>query len=191
MGYVVNLTLDGKLAVVVGGGSVAARKVEDLLAARARVRVVAPEGCEKVRSLAARGEISAEWKPYGTADLEGAFLAVAATDDESLNARVASDAQARNILVNVVDRPELCTFTLPAVGRRGDLTFAVSTNGHCPSFSGVLRDEIMERYGPEYGELTSLFGRLRKEMIARGWNGARIKQAISEMYRARFKSAGR
>jgi precorrin-2 dehydrogenase/sirohydrochlorin ferrochelatase len=184
MGYVVNLVLDGKPAVVVGGGSVAARKVGDLLAARAKVRVVAIEACEEVRSLAGRGLISGDWRPYATPDMDGAFLAIAATDDESVNARVAADAQARNILVNVVDRPALCTFTLPAIGRRGNLTVAVATDGLCPSLAGVLRDEIMERYGPECAELVSLFGKLRTQMVALGWDGRRIKSAVSEIYRA-------
>jgi precorrin-2 dehydrogenase / sirohydrochlorin ferrochelatase len=184
MGYVVNLTLEGRPAVVVGGGAIAARKVEDLLAAKARVLVVAAEASPEVRSLADRGAISGEWRPYATTDLEGAFLVIAATNDEAVNAQVAADAQARNILVNVVDRPALCTFTLPAVGRRGELTFAVATDGLCPSLSGVLRDEIMERYGPEYGELVSLFGTVRKEMIALGWDSRRIKETVWEVYRA-------
>ena len=184
MGYVVNLILDGRAALVVGGGAVAARKIEDLLAARARVRVVAAEPCSKVRSMAAEGLIAGHWRPYETLDLDGAFLVVAATDDETVNVRVAADAQARNVLVNVVDRPALCTFTLPAIGRRGDLTIAVSTNGLCPSLAGVLRGEIMERYGPEYTELVSLFGRLRQQMIEQGWDGQRIKDTVSEVYRA-------
>jgi precorrin-2 dehydrogenase / sirohydrochlorin ferrochelatase len=184
MGYVVNLVLDGRPAVVVGGGSIAARKVEDLLAAKARVRVVANEGCAEVRSLADQGLISGDWRPYEASDLDGAFLAIAATDDESVNARVAADAQARNVLVNVVDRPALCTFTLPAVGRRGELTFAVATNGLCPSLSGIIRDEMMGRYGPEYAELVSLFGELRKTMIVLGWDGQRIKETVWAVYRA-------
>lgn len=184
MGYVVNLVLDGRPAVVIGGGSVAARKIGDLLAANAKVRVIASEVCAEVRSLADRGLISGEWRPYATTDLDGAFLSIAATDEESVNARVAADAQARNILVNVVDRPELCTFTLPAVGRRGHLTFAVATDGLCPSLSVVVRDEIMERYGAEYAEVVSLFGKLRKEMIGLGWDGRRIAETVSEMYQA-------
>jgi precorrin-2 dehydrogenase/sirohydrochlorin ferrochelatase len=184
MGYVVNLLLDGKPAVVVGGGSVAARKVEDLLVAKATVRVVAIEVCAELRSLADRGRVSGEWRSYVAGDLDGAFLAIAATDDESVNARVAADAQARNILVNVVDRPALCTFTLPAVGRRGNLTFAVATDGLCPSLAGALRNEIMDRYGPEYTELVSLFGKLREQMNAMGWDGRRIKGAVSEIYQA-------
>ena len=183
MGYVVNLVLEGRPAVVVGGGSVAARKVEDLLTAKASVRVVATEARAKVRSLAAEGLISGHWRPYAASDLDGAFLAIAATNDESVNARVAADAMARNILVNVVDRPRLCTFTLPAVARRGELTFTVSTNGLCPSLAAVLRDEITERYGPEYAELASLFGRLRKQMMALGWDGRRITKTVSEIYR--------
>jgi precorrin-2 dehydrogenase/sirohydrochlorin ferrochelatase len=184
MGYLVNLVLDGRQALVVGGGAVAARKIEDLLTAGARVHVVAVEPCPQVRSMAEEALISGHWRPYETADLEGAFIAVAATDDESLNARISADAQARNILVNVVDRPPLCTFTLPAVGRRGRLTVAVATDGLCPSLAGVIRGEIMERYGPEYEELVDLFGKLRAQMIAQGWDGRRITASVRDLYHA-------
>jgi len=182
MGYVVNLTVEGRQALVVGGGPIAARKIQDLLMAKARVKVVAIEPCEEVRSLVAQGALSGEWRPYVTEDMDGVFLAVAATDNEPLNARIAADAQVRNVLINVVDRPALCTFTLPAIGRRGDLTIAVATNGLCPSLAGVLRAELMERYGPEYGELVELFGKLRLRMIAMGWDGPRITQTVTRMY---------
>lgn len=184
MGFVVNLVLDGRLVVVVGGGAVASRKIEDLLAADARVAVVAPRACERIRDLANAGRIRARWGAYESADLEDAFLVVAATDDEAVNARVSSDAQARGLLVNVVDRPALCTFTLPATLRRGDLTLAVATEGLCPALAGVLREELEQRYGPEYEELVALFGRLRKQMIAQGWEGRRIREAVAELYRS-------
>jgi siroheme synthase-like protein len=183
MGYLVNLLLDGKQTVVVGGGLVAARKIGGLLAAGATVRVVAAEACEEIRMLAARGAILAAWRPYAAGDLEGAVLAVAATDDEPVNARIAADARARNIPVNVVDCPALCTFTLPAVVRRRELTIAISTNGLCPSLSAALREEIEERYGPEYGELAGLFGELRQQMTAMGWDGKRIARAVLDLYR--------
>ena len=173
MGYVVNLVLNGRLAVVVGGGSVAARKIEDPMAAQARVRVIAAKPGTAIRSMADEGLIAGEWRPYCTGDLEGAFLAIAATDDESVNARVADDAQAASIPVKVVDRPALCTFTLPAVARRGSLAVAVSTGGLCPSLAGVLRDEIGQRYGPECADLVRLFGELRQQMIAMGWDSQR------------------
>ena len=183
MGYMVNLVLQGRSAVVVGGGRVASRKVEDLLAARAGVTVVAPRPCPRILELAEAKRIAAQWRPYRTEDLRGAFVAIAAADDEAVNAQVASDAVAMNVLVNVVDRPALCTFTVPATVHRGALTLGVATDGRCPALAGVLRAELEQRYASEYAGLTDLFGELRKRMIEMGWDSHRIREAIARMYR--------
>ena len=183
MSYLVNLALEGRTAVVVGGGEVAARKVQDLLAAKADVTVIAPQLCDGIVALADEKRIVAHGRPYSTGDLAGAFVAIAATDDEGLNARVAGDAAAMNVLVNVVDRPALCTFTVPATVRRGDLTLAIATEGRCPALAGILREELEWRYGPEYAELVSLFGELRKKMIELGWSGQRIRETLAGIYR--------
>jgi precorrin-2 dehydrogenase/sirohydrochlorin ferrochelatase len=183
MSYLVNLALEGRTAVVVGGGEVAARKVQDLLAAKADVTVIAPQLCDGIVALADEKRIVAHGRPYSTGDLAGAFVAIAATDDEGLNARVAGDAAAMNVLVNVVDRPALCTFTVPATVRRGDLTLAIATEGRCPALAGILREELEGRYGPEYAELVSLFGELRKKMIELGWSGQRIRETLAGIYR--------
>jgi precorrin-2 dehydrogenase/sirohydrochlorin ferrochelatase len=184
MSYLVNLALEGRAAVVVGGGEVAGRKVEDLLAAKAHVTVIAPQLCAGIAALANEKRIVAHRRPYCTGDLAGAFVAIAATDDEGLNARVAGDAAAMNVLVNVVDRPALCTFTVPATLRRGDLTLAVATEGRCPALAGILREELEARYGPEYAELAGLFGEARKKMIELGWDGRRIRETLAGIYRA-------
>jgi precorrin-2 dehydrogenase/sirohydrochlorin ferrochelatase len=183
MSYLVNLALEGRAAVVVGGGEVAARKVQDLLAAKANVTVIAPQVCDRIVALADEKRIVMHGRPYATGDLAGAFVAIAATDDEDLNVRVANDAAATNVLVNVVDRPALCTFTVPATVRRGDLTLAISTEGRCPALAGILREELEARYGPEYAELVSLFGEARKKMIELGWDGRRIRETLAGIYR--------
>jgi len=179
----VNLVLEGRAALVVGGGEVASRKVHDLLAAKARVTAVAPRACEGMVALAEQKRIRAHWRRYQTEDLAEAFVVVAATDDEAINSMVARDAMARNVLVNVVDRPALCTFTVPATVCRGDLTFAVATEGRCPALAGILREEFERQYGPEYGELVTLFGRLRREMMERSWPGYRIREQLAALYR--------
>ena len=183
MSYLVNLALEGRAAVVIGGGEVAARKVQDLLAAKANVTVIAPHLCEGIVALADEKRIVAHGRPYRTGDLAGAFVAIAATDDEDLNARISGDAAAINVPVNVVDRPALCTFTVPATVRRGDLTIAVATEGRCPALAGILREELEQRYGQEYSELVGLFGELRKKMIELGWNGQRIRETLAGIYR--------
>ena len=160
----------------------AARKVEDLLAAQARVTVVATDSGEAIRELAEAGRIALRLRPYAKDDLAGAFVAIAATGDEEVNRRVAGDAAALNVLVNVVDRPALCTFTVPATVRRGDLTLAVATEGRCPALAGILREELQERYGPEYAGLVDLFGELRAKMIAETWDGRSIRAALDDIY---------
>lgn len=191
MSYLVNLVIDGRPVVVVGAGAVASRKVEDLLAAGARVRVIAPSACAEILELAAAGRIQLERRPYAAGDLDGALLAGAAASEESVNARVAEDARALGVLVNVVDRPALCTFTLPATLHRGDLTVAVATQGRCPGLARAIREELAERYGPEYAEVLRLLGGLRIQMRERGWDSARISQGISAIYRSGIAEAVR
>lgn len=183
MGYLVNLVLDGKSAVVVGGGDVASRKVEDLLRAGAVVTVVAPAPCERIRTLAEERRIAGVWRAYETSDLRGAVLVIAATHDEAVNAQVSRDAQETGLPVNVVDRPALCTFTVPATLHRGDLTIAVATEGRSPAFAGILREELEARYGPEYGDFVRAMGELRQQWIAAGWSGARIREEVAARYR--------
>jgi len=184
MGYMLNLVLAGKPAVVIGAGEIAARKVHDLLAANAVVTVIAPAACESIEALDAHNQVTFRPRRYKASDLDGVIVAIAATDDEALNRRVARDAAHRRVLVNVVDRPALCTFTLPAVVRRGDLTIAVATEGRCPALSSILREELEAYYGPEYARLVTRFAASRQTMIARGWNGPRIRRTLAARYTA-------
>jgi len=183
MSYLVNLTVAGRPAIVVGGGTIASRKVYDLLEGRAEVTVIAPEIAQPIADLAAAARIRVFLRPYTAGDLRGAMLVVAATDDEELNARISQDAQSLGILVNVVDRPALCTFTLPAVVRRGDLTIAVSTEGQCPALSSVMREDLAAQFGAEYADLVSIVGAVRRELVSRGWDGPRIRAAVRDLYR--------
>jgi precorrin-2 dehydrogenase/sirohydrochlorin ferrochelatase len=182
MGYMANLIVEGREVLIVGGGEIAGRKVQDLLAAKARVTLVAPRVCAEIEDLADR--IQLYRRPYQAGDIGNAFVVIAATDDEELNAAVSRDCTARNVLVNVVDRPALCTFTVPATVHRGDLTIAIATNGRCPALASILREELEERYGTEYGELVERFAQLRREMIAQGWKGPQIRARLVEMYQA-------
>lgn len=184
MSYVVNLVLEGRTAVVVGAGKVGLRKVEGLLQGGARVTVVAPSACPEVEALAEASRLALCREAYRTAHLEGAFLAIAATDNGAVNAQVAEDARGLGVLVNVVDRPALCTFTLPATLRRGELILAVATGGRCPSLASVLREDLEARYGPEHGEALALLAGLRERMMAAGWESFRVRQALASLYRA-------
>jgi precorrin-2 dehydrogenase/sirohydrochlorin ferrochelatase len=166
--YPALLDLAGKLAVVVGGGRVAGRKVASLLEAGARVRLVAPELAEETARRAGEEKVSHLARGFQPEDLDGAWLVISATDDEQLNRAVAAEAEARGVFVNVVDVPELCSFIVPAVVRRGELTLAVSTGGASPAAARRLRQRLQDQFGPEWGPYLRLMRRLRRAVIARG-----------------------
>lgn len=182
MGYLINLVLQDKPAIVVGAGSVALRKVHGLLESGARVQVVAPRACEAIRALAEAGRVALVSREYRSGDLAGAVLVIAATSDEGVNAQISDDARSLGILVNVVDRPASCTFTLPAVVRRGDLSLAVATEGRCPALARALREELEARYTVDHARLLGVMGGLREGMMARGWDSLRIQSALSNLY---------
>jgi len=131
------------------------------LPCEAVVRVVSPEVHPGIARLAARGKLAWERRPYRPGDLEGAFLAIAATDDPAENERVYEEAVRVRALVNVVDVPERCQFVAAAVFRRGRLTAAISTAGASPALAARLKRDLARLWGPEYGQLVEVFRRLR------------------------------
>jgi len=147
--YPIFLDLSGRRCVVVGGGGVAGRKARKLLQARARVVVISPEVRPELESVA----VEVHRRPYVEGDLEGAYLAFAATDSREVNAAVAREAEERGIPVNVADRPSEGDFALPSVLRRGRLQVAVSTGGASPALARRIKDELEESFGPEWAGL--------------------------------------
>jgi siroheme synthase-like protein len=155
--------------VVVGGGLVGLEKVEGLLRSDADVTLIAPDAVAGLRDLAAEGSIKWEQRDYaGPSDLDGAFIAVAATDDTDLNIHVFNDAESRAMLVNVVDVPPLCNFILPAIWRTGPLAIAISTAGASPALAKRMRSEIQEAFGPAYARLAEILNDYR------GWAKATL-----------------
>jgi siroheme synthase-like protein len=162
--YIACLKLSGRRCVVIGGGEVALEKVEGLLACDGRVTIVAPAAEPPLERYAAEGSITWERRAYaGGGDLEGAFLAIAATDDTDVNIAVYEDAERRAMLVNVVDVPPLCNFILPAIVRTGPLAIAISTAGASPALAKRMKREIEGRFGDSYARLAVLLNE------ARGW----------------------
>jgi precorrin-2 dehydrogenase/sirohydrochlorin ferrochelatase len=149
---------------VVGGGVVAERKVRSLLDAGARVTVISPEITPALAAWTAEGAITHRARGYQRGDLEGFFLAYAATDDELLQVEVARDAEAAGVLVNVVDRPQLCSFIVPSILARGELTVAVSTGGGSPALARHVRERIEAVLGPEYEAALQVLTRLREQL---------------------------
>jgi precorrin-2 dehydrogenase/sirohydrochlorin ferrochelatase len=154
--YPVFLDLRGRRCVVVGGGEVALRKVDGLLAAGAKVTVVAPRIHEMPPG------VTVLQRGFAPADLDGAFFAISATDDRAVNSAVAAEAEARGIPVNVVDVPAESSVILPAVVRRGEFVLAVSTGGASPAFARLLRERLEAEFGEEYGELIAFLKALRQ-----------------------------
>jgi siroheme synthase-like protein len=155
--YMACLDLDGRDVLVVGGGSVALEKVDGLLTCRARVTVVAPE----IEVALERPEVTLHRRAYRTSDLDGRFLVVAATSVTEVNRSVFGDAEARGLLCNVVDVPELCSFILPAVHRVDPIAVAISTGGASPALAQRLRDDIAAVVRPEHATLARRLRDLR------------------------------
>ncbi|HEV3093041.1 MAG TPA: bifunctional precorrin-2 dehydrogenase/sirohydrochlorin ferrochelatase [Solirubrobacteraceae bacterium] len=165
--YIACLNLSGPPArrcLVVGGGEVGLEKVEGLLACDGEVTLIAPEAEAALERYAAEGSIRWERRAYaGPQDLEGVFIAIAATDDTDVNIAVYEDAERRAMLVNVVDVPPLCNFILPAIVRTGPLAIAISTAGASPALAKRMKREIAATYGEPYARLAILLN------DARGW----------------------
>jgi precorrin-2 dehydrogenase/sirohydrochlorin ferrochelatase len=166
--YIVCLRLKGRRCVVIGGGEVGLEKVEGLLACDGEVTLVAPEAHPELVQLALEGSIRWRRREYRSSDLDGALIAIAATGDTELNIRVFEDAEARSMLVNVVDVPPLCNFILPAIAHTGPLAVAISTAGASPALAKRMKREIGELFGEPYAQLAMLLN------DARGWAKATL-----------------
>jgi precorrin-2 dehydrogenase / sirohydrochlorin ferrochelatase len=166
--YIACLRLSGRRCLVVGGGDVGLEKTEGLLACDGDVTLVAPEAIEPLEDLAKEGSIGWERREYRSEDLDGTFLAIAATGDTEVNIQVYEDAEERAMLVNVVDVPPLCNFILPAIIRTGPLAIAISTAGASPALAKRIRDEIADEYGEPYARLAVLLNEVR------GWAKATL-----------------
>ncbi len=165
--YPVCLDVRGRACLVVGGGGVGTRKVKGLLAAGALVTVVSPEVSPGLEALTPE---PVQWhrRSYRGEDLDGMFLVFGATDDEVLNGRIYADAGRRNMLCNIADRPENCSFILPSVVHRGDLLIAISTSGRSPAFAKKLRKDLERQFGKEYAEFLRLMGAVRERLLSAG-----------------------
>jgi uroporphyrin-III C-methyltransferase / precorrin-2 dehydrogenase / sirohydrochlorin ferrochelatase len=156
------LDLTGQPVVVIGGGAVAERKVEALVASGACITVVSPEVTDLIAQRAAEGSLTLQLRPYRSGDLAGCRLAYAATSNTVVNQAVRDEARDAGIWLNAVDMPALCDFITPATVRRGHLTLAVSTNGRCPELAKEIRKSLERAYGPEYAELVDEMGEARE-----------------------------
>ena len=164
MQYPINVNLEGRSCIVLGGGSVAWRKVQTLLAAGGVVRVIAPRLCEELQKLAAQGKIRWQPKCYEQGTLEHGFLLIAATDVPEVNRMATEEAKQKGMLVNTPAQPELSDFTVPASMRRGRLLLTVSTDGLSPACSRFLRRHLEQEFPEHFGVWLERLHVLREEM---------------------------
>jgi precorrin-2 dehydrogenase/sirohydrochlorin ferrochelatase len=162
--------LGGKRCLVAGGGTVAERKATLLVECGANVEVVSPAATARLTALARGGRVRWRRRPVRTSDLTGAFLVVAATDDPEVNRQLAERVRKVGGLVNVADDPGACTFLVPAVVRRGELTIAISTGGGSPALAKKLRQRLEQTVGPEYEAFLAVLRAVRE----------RTRQAVAD-----------
>ena len=159
--YPIMLDVRGRQAIVIGGDRVAAEKAAALAASGARVSVQSQEFCAELLAQAERNLITLRRKAYEPDDLAGAFVVVAAVNDPELVQAIWTETQDRGQLVNIVDKPEYCSYILPSILRRDQLTVAVSTEGASPGLAKRIRQSLEEFFPPAYGTYVQLAGLAR------------------------------
>ena len=166
--YPMFVDLEGRRCLVIGGGPVATEKTEKLLLHGAKVRLVSPEVTPELTALIEGGAVEEfHRRTYLPSDLEDCFLVIAATNLDAINRMIWQDAEALNLLCNVVDVPPLCNFIVPSIVRRGELAIAISTGGASPVVAKHIRVQLEETYGPEWEALVALLRDVRDELKLR------------------------
>lgn len=167
--YPVFLDLQGKQAVVIGGGEIAERKIHGLVPCGARITLVSPELTPELERLAAEGTVTVHRRTYQPGDMKGAAIAVVGTDDPEVNHQAAEEARREGVLVNTVDDVAYCDYIAPALVQRGDLTVAISTHGKSPAMARRMREELERLITNEYADLLQVLenvrARLRRERV--------------------------
>jgi uroporphyrin-III C-methyltransferase / precorrin-2 dehydrogenase / sirohydrochlorin ferrochelatase len=164
--FPVSLDLEDRPCVVLGGGALATEKAQGLLLAGARVTVVAAEPSAELRQAAAAGRLALVERDYRPGDLAGAWLAIDATGSDEVNAASRREAVEARVLLNVVDRAQLCDWIAPAIVRRGPLQVAVSTSGESPFLASTLRKRLERDLGAEWDPFVRLVGEVRRRLRA-------------------------
>ncbi len=163
--YPLFLDIQDKTCVIVGGGAVALRKAKTLKEYGAKVVVVSPEVSEAINDMVNAGDVKWIKKNFTPPHLDGAELVFACTSHETVNEEVYTAATERNIQVNVVDNLELCSFMVPSVVNRGDLSIAISTSGKSPAVAKHVRKLLHKTFGDEWAAYLDIMGRARKAVL--------------------------
>ena len=180
--YPVMLDVRGRLAIVVGGDRVAAEKAAALSASGAQVSVINPAFCDELLMQAEYKRVTLRRKAYEPGDLEGAFVVVAATNDAQLVEAIWTETQKSGQLVNIVDIPERCSFIMPSILRRGQLTIAVSTEGASPGLAKRIRQNLEEIFPLAYGTYLRLAALARTHLRKNGVSYERRDDFFSDFF---------
>jgi uroporphyrin-III C-methyltransferase/precorrin-2 dehydrogenase/sirohydrochlorin ferrochelatase len=162
--FPVFLSLEDKHCIIIGGGTIAERKADSLLSAKARVTIVSPQLTTHLAYLVKEGQLHYIARHYQEHDIKDAFLVVAATNQADINQIVAEYANTNNILVNVVDNVSLCNFIVPSVLDRSPVTVAVSTGGASPVLARQLRMKLESMIPSSCGELATITEEYREQV---------------------------
>lgn len=162
--FPIYLDLSGKNCLIIGGGQVAERKVENLLDYEVNVIVVSPEAEEPIKQWAQEGIIVWRAREFEEADLEEVYMVFVATNDGLVNQTAVELCRQKGILANAVDDPPNCDFFIPSIIRRNSLVLAISTEGKSPLFARRLREELEDLITPVYGEFVDILGEIRSHI---------------------------
>ncbi len=172
--YPIFLNIEGFSCVVIGGGGVAERKVRQVVAAGAKVRVVSPRLTDALKTWVRQGRLQWWKRLYRRGDLRGARLVFAATNNPQVHAKILEEARKEGVWLNAVDDPQHCDFVVPSMVHRGNLTIAISTQGLSPALSKKIRKDLENQFGPEYEIFLQLLGTLRQRRLPKG-RGQKIR----------------
>ena len=162
--YPVYLNLRGRRCVIIGGGTVAEGKIARLLDSGARICVVSPDATAGIRRFVAEGSVQWEERKYRDGDLEGAFIAIAATNVREVNRRIFEEANERGVMLNAVDDPPNCSFIAPSIVQRGPVTLAISTGGVSPALARKLRESLQSSDDLAWADLSSAMAVARSHL---------------------------
>ncbi|MFC1556390.1 bifunctional precorrin-2 dehydrogenase/sirohydrochlorin ferrochelatase [candidate division KSB1 bacterium] len=187
--YPIILDINERPALVIGAGNVGERKIDALLLSGADVTVISEKCPESIRQYAESGKIILIERSYQSGDCAGFFLVIGATDDVQTNETIFRECQELGILVNIVDVPELCTFYVPALVKRGDFQIAVTTGGKSPALARTIRKELEAQFGEEYGVFTEQIGNMRDALKKQFQGNPEERQrAIEEMFSREYRN---
>jgi precorrin-2 dehydrogenase/sirohydrochlorin ferrochelatase len=175
----------GKNVLVVGGGAVASRKVERLMERGADITVVSPEISDEIAGFAKKSKIKWICRTYETGDEKGSFAVFCAISPGKKSIKIEEGLFRRcvkkNILINVADKPEFCTFTLPALVSRGEFDIAIFTSGHSPRLARKIREDLEKVYGEEYDTYVKILGFIRKEIKLKKYPQSKNQKLFDEL----------